>query len=158
MTVQNDVVWTKVEIPAKPNSTTPGVEEEAPLRVADLAIKPEKAPAGLSTPGVADPEEDMAARLELALKRVKRTYTPPDIVRLNRPSLLRVIAYTWRGDWGPKTGVWRTLGQLDAIFLAIPGVAFFYSCAWVWERPARRFAASLLTGAIVWLLKSLGWV
>jgi len=158
MTDLNDVEWTKIEIPTPVTPVTPVEREEAPLVIADQAIKPEKAPATPVTPVEGTQESGMAARLALAQARLRRTWIPPDIVRHNRPSLLRVIAYAWRGDWGPEKGLWRLAGQLDAIFLAVPGVAILYGAAWAWERPARRFAAALLGGAVVWTLKSLGWL
>lgn len=158
MTALNDVVWTEVEIPAKATPDTIESQEDSPPRSPEQGIKPEKASETPETPVGTDPEESMAVALEQAVDRLKRTFIPPDIVRLNRPSLLRVIAYAWAGDWGPKTGIWRTLGQLDAIFISVPLVAFFYSCAWIAERFMRRVAAALLITAAVWLLKSVGWL
>jgi hypothetical protein len=158
MNDRNDVEWSKIQIPTPVTPVTPVEPEEAPSVIADQAIKPETASATPVTPVEETQGDDVRTLLARAQSRMRRTWIPPDIVRHNRPSLLRVIAYAMRGDWGPKKGAWRRAGQLDAIFLAVPGVAILYSAAWVWERPSRRIAAGLLGVAVVWTLKSLGWL
>lgn len=92
------------------------------------------------------------------LSRWERTWTPPDIVRNDLPSLRKVIEYAWVGDWGPRTGVWRTLGKIDAIVFAIPVVTLLYSLAWAWERPSRRYALISLISALAWWLNWWFWI
>lgn len=158
---QNDVVWTPIQIPVKPTPVTPETPVgggETPSVVADQAIKPEKAAATPVTPVVGEDPSPTRALLGRAVARMRYTWIPPDIVRHKRPSLLMVIAYGWRGAWGPEKGPIRTLGKIYAATLGVFGVASGYAWAWIWERPARLFAACLLGTAIIWTLKSLGWV
>lgn len=144
-------------MPIQVNSTTPGVENKDPLKVADLAIKAETVSATASTPGVESPEETTADRLATAKRRLRATWIPPDIWSQNRPSLLQVIAHAWYGEWGPKTGFWRVAGRLDAVLFGVPGVTILYYVAWIWERPARRLCAILLFSAVAWWLNWTWW-
>jgi len=158
MTIPNDVSWSKIQMPTPVTPVTPVEREEAPRVIADQAIKPETVPATPVTPVEEVPEDGMRARLALAQARLRRTWIPPDIVRHNRPSLLRVIAYAWRGDWGPKKGAWRAAGKIYSVLLGIELVALGYTIAWIGERPARLFAGGLLGVAVLWTLNSLGWL
>jgi hypothetical protein len=158
MNDRKDVEWSKIEMPTPVTPVTPVGEEEAPSVIADQAIKPETASATPVTPVEETQGDDVRTLLARAQSRMRRTWIPPDIVRHNRPSLLRVIAYAWRGDWGPKKGAWRTAGKIYSALLGIEIVAFGYMIAWIGERPARLFAGGLLGVAIVGTLKSLGWL
>jgi hypothetical protein len=158
MTDPNEVVWTKIQMPTPVTPVTPDGEKEDPSVIADQAIKPEEVPATPVTPVEEDSQGDVASLLERAQARMKRTWIPPDIVRHNRPSLLRVIAYAWRGDWGPQKGAWRRAGQAYAVLFGIPFVTLGYSIAWIGERFARLLAGTLLAVAIIWTLNSLGWI
>jgi hypothetical protein len=160
MTVQNDVVWSKIQMPVQAdsgNSGNSGASEEDPVPSPEQAIKPETAPKTSAPTGVTGVEETAADRLATSKVRLRATWTPPDIYRLNRPSLLQVIAYAWEGEWGPKTGPWRLAGKIDAILFGIPLVALFYSLAWIAERPSRRFCAALLLSAVAWWLNGIWW-
>ena len=158
MTDPNEIKWTKIQMPTPVTPVTPVERKEAPPVIADQAIKPQTVPATPVTPVEEVQEDGMRARLALAKARLRRTWIPPDIVRHNRPSLLRVIAYAWRGDWGPKKGAWRTAGKIYSVLLGVELVALGYTISWIGERPARLFAGGLLGVAIVWTLNSLGWI
>ena len=81
------------------------------------------------------------------LRKVGALFTPPDIVREDRPSLEKAWAYASRGEWTNRTGVYRRAGQAYAAFaLAVKTIC--YSIEWVAERPSRLGAAAVL----VWLL------
>lgn len=105
--------------------------------------------------GGPEPTKDLLSGL---LSRWQRTFVPPDIVRNDLPSLQKVISYAWAGDWGPQTGVWRTLGKIDAVVFVIPMVTLLYSLAWAWERPARRYALISLVSAAGWWLNWWFWI
>lgn len=116
---------------------------------------PQRAESSSKTPETTVQDEAKNAvqeELSITLNRWRRTFTPPDVVRNDRPSLLKVIAYAASGDWGPKTGLARTLGQLDAWLIGIPGVAVGYYVIWLWERPARRYTAFSLVTTVLWWL------
>lgn len=158
---RNDVVWTKIpmqKVPTPVTPVTPVGEQEAPEVISDQAIKPETVSGTPVTPVVGEDPSPTRALLRRAGTRMRYTWIPPDIVRHNRPSLLSVVAYAWRGEWGPEKGAWRVAGRAYAIFVGVPGVTFGYSIAWIFERFARLIAAGLLGAAIIWTLKSLGWL
>lgn len=159
MTNQNDVVWTKFPIPVRAdsgNSGNSGASEEDPVRSPDQAIKPETVSKELVPTGVTGVQDDAASRLAASQARLKAALIPPDIIRYDRPSLLKVIAHAWYGEWGPKTGPWRVAGKIDAVLMGIPLVVLGYSIAWLGERPSRRFSAILLLSSIAWAF-SLWW-
>lgn len=70
-------------------------------------------------------------------------FTPPDIVRTDRPSLQKAWAYASRGEWTSPTGAPRRAGQVYAWF-AISAKAALYTLDWIIERPARAVTAAAL--------------
>jgi hypothetical protein len=160
MTVQNDVEWTKIEIPRQANSGNSGnsgAPEEGHPECPEQAIKAETPSKDLVPTGVTGVPETATDRLAASKARLRATWIPPDIWSQNRPSLLQVIAHAWYGDWGPKTGPWRLAGRIDAVLFGVPLVALFYSLAWIAERFSRRLCAIILYSAVAWWLNWIWW-
>lgn len=157
----NEIEWKPMVIPARAdsgNSGNSGASGGEAVQSPELAIKPESDAEDPGPTGVTGVESPTRDRLETSLRRLKDAWTPPDIVRHNRPSLQQVIAHAWAGDWGPKEGFWRTAGKIDAVLISIPLVAFFYYCAWVVERPQRRLCAIVLLSVIAWAFSLWWWM
>lgn len=74
-------------------------------------------------------------------------FTPPDIVRKDRPSLQKAWAYASRGEWTSRAGVYRRAGQAYGVFALVFKTLAYYA-DWVVERPTRLAAAT----AVVLLL------
>lgn len=70
-------------------------------------------------------------------------FTPPDIVRQDRPSLRKVWAYGARGAYTAESGSWRAAGRLYS-FAASAAIGVLYYLAWLVERPSRLLAAAVL--------------
>jgi hypothetical protein len=126
--------------------------------IADQGIKAETAPETLAPTGVTGVENDTSVRLATAKARLRASFVPPDIIHKDRPSLLKVIAHAWYGEWGPKTGPWRVAGKIDAVLMGIPLVVLGYSIAWVGERFQRRACAIILLSAIAWAFSLWWWM
>lgn len=160
-TDQNDVVWTPIQIPVRAdsgNSGNSGASEEGPVQSPEQAIKPETASKALVPTGVTGVEDDTRTRLATAQARLRASFIPPDIIHKDRPSLLKVIAHAWYGEWGPKTGPWRLAGKIDAVLLGIPLVVLGYSIAWFGERFQRRVCAIVMLSAIAWAFSLWWWL
>lgn len=85
-------------------------------------------------------------------QRLLRHFTPPDIVRNDRPSLSKRWAYADRGEWTTKDGAPRTAGRAYNIAVAPLSAALLY-VDWIIERPSRLIVAVvLLVLLLIWLI------
>lgn len=91
----------------------------------------------------AQSQPDSAVTFGDWIRDVGALFTPPDIVKEDRPSMRKRWAYASRGEWTARTGVYRRAGQAYAIFaVAVSSVLAYID--WVFERPSRLAAAIAL--------------
>lgn len=83
-------------------------------------------------------------------------FTPPDIVRHDRPSLRKLWAYGARGAYTAESGLPRRAGQFYS-FAASAVIGVLYFLAWIIERPSRLIAAGVLA-ALVFFEEVSAWV
>lgn len=75
---------------------------------------------------------------------VRDTFTPPDIVSKDRPSLRKIWAHADRGEWTTADGVIRNAGRVWALTVAPLGAVLGYSVQWVTERFTRLAGCGVL--------------
>ncbi|MBO0872106.1 MAG: hypothetical protein J2P19_01810 [Pseudonocardia sp.] len=82
-------------------------------------------------------------------RKAARGLVPPDIVRLDRPSLQRQAYYAWYGEQCPEVGPARFLSKVYAVFVSLPAKALAYWFEWICEAPARLVLAYLTFVALM---------
>lgn len=140
--------------PTPETPVTPEATERDPEVISEQgrsAEKPSETPETPDNPRNENSAEDLLLGL---LSRWQSVFRLPDIVTEDRPSLRRVIKYSFEGEWGPEGGQVRTMAKIDAILFAIPLVTVLYTLAWIAQRPARRVITAILVGVIGWFM---GW-
>lgn len=114
----------------------------APLRVVDQP----------ATTNQADVPEWLRAARGHA-RAIWAVVAPPDLVRVDRPSLGKVWRHAAYGEHLPAAGAARTAAHVYVVMVAIPVIATCYALAWTVERKSRAAVAAASIAVTVTALR-----